>query len=224
MQARHEYKHIINHGDYLLLKHRLRSALSQDRHGGTSGEYSVRSLYFDTPGDTALREKIDGVNLREKFRIRCYNCDPSFIRLEKKSKINGLCYKQSAPITEDEVRALLAGDWAWMTQSGEALVVELYSKMRGQCLRPKTVVDYLREPFVYPAGNVRITLDRNIRTGLRATDIFNEHLPTVDVSDAQVVLEVKYDAFIPQIIVDLLQLGSRSAGAYSKYALCRIFG
>lgn len=224
MNARHEFKHIINFGDYLVLRNRLRVALPKDRHVGSGGEYLVRSLYFDTPRDTALREKIDGVNRREKFRIRCYNADPSFIRLEKKSKVNGLCYKQSAPLTEAQTRAIIAGDIEWMATEEEPLIVELYAKITGDCLRPKTVVDYTREPFVFSAGNVRITLDRNIRTGLRSTDIFSSDLPTVDVSEGQVVLEVKYDAFIPQVVVDLLQIGDRKASAYSKYALCRTFG
>lgn len=224
MNARHEYKHIINYGDYLVLRGRLRGALAPDAYAGPTGEYHVRSLYFDTPEDTALREKIDGVNIREKYRIRCYNGDPSFLRLEKKRKVSGLCYKQSAPLAQAEVRSLLAGDYAWMTQSEDPLIVALYAQMRGRCLRPKTVVDYIREPFVHPAGNVRITLDRDIRSGLHATDLLRENLPTVEVSDRRVVLEVKYDAFIPQVVVDLLQIGSRSATAYSKYALCRIYG
>lgn len=224
MTARHEYKHALNYGDYSILRGRLRAALPRDIHSGEDGAYMVRSLYFDTPADTALREKIDGVNRREKFRIRSYNCDPSYLRLEKKSKLNGLCYKASAPITEEEVTRIIQGDYGWMPQSEEPLILELYSKMRGQVLRPKTIVDYLREPFVFQAGNVRITFDREIRTGLSSTDFFDAKLPTVRVGDDVVILEVKYDAFIPQVIVDLLQIGNRRAAACSKYALCRAYG
>lgn len=224
MQARHEYKHIINRGDFFALRARLRAALKKDAHVGRRGYYLVRSLYFDTPADTALREKIDGVSRREKFRIRFYNGDPSFIRLEAKRKEGGLCYKQSAPLSEDESRRIIAGDIDWMAAHDEPLLVALYSRMRGHCLSPRTIVDYTREPFVFSAGNVRITLDYDIRTGLRRTDMFDKALPTVSVDDGLAVLEVKYDAFIPQVIVDLVQIGDRRAQAVSKYALCRTYG
>lgn len=224
MNARHEYKHSLNYADYKVLKGRLSAVLPHDGNTDANGEYAVRSLYFDTPGDKALREKIDGVNNREKYRIRRYNNDPDFLRLEKKSKIHGLCYKQSVPMTKEEFEAVMKGDLSWMVQDKRPLIAELYSKMRGQQLKPKTIVDYMREPFVCAAGNVRITLDRDIRTGLFSTDFFNDALPTVMAGDEIVLLEVKYDAFIPDFIVSLLQLEHRRASACSKYALCRIYG
>lgn len=224
MNARHEYKHSVNYMDYSILRSRLSTVLAHDANTDEKGEYAVRSLYFDTPGDRALREKIDGVDRREKFRIRRYNNDPGFLRLEKKSKAHGLCYKRTAPITREELSALIGGNLRWMARDERPLVVELYSKMTGQMLRPKTIVDYIREPFVYRAGNVRITLDRNIRTGLLSTDFLNDELPTITAGDEMVLLEVKYDAFIPDFIVKLLQLQDRRASACSKYALCRIYG
>ena len=113
MTFRHEWKHPISPGDLLVLRRRLRLMARPDGHG-SQGRYLVRSLYFDTPSDRALREKIDGVDRREKFRIRCYDLDPSFIRREKKSKANGLCRKEAAHLSAGEVRALLAGDLGWM--------------------------------------------------------------------------------------------------------------
>ena len=107
MQYRHEWKHEINASDLLILRQRLTAVAKPDPHA--AGSYQIRSLYFDTPADRALREKLDGVNRREKFRIRCYNGDTAFIRLEKKSKLNGLCAKESVCITEKETAALLAG-------------------------------------------------------------------------------------------------------------------
>jgi hypothetical protein len=222
--ARHELKHSLNFADYLILRSRLKAVLARDANANQNGEYTVRSLYFDTPGDRALREKISGADRREKFRIRRYNDSAEFLRLEKKSKLNGLSYKQSAPIAIEELRELQAGNLRWMATGNRPLVFELYSKMSGQMLRPKTIVDYTREPFVYRAGNVRITLDRNIRTGALSTDFLNDLLPTIPAGDEIVLLEVKYDAFIPSFIVDLLQLEHRRASACSKYALGRIYG
>ena len=99
VQLRHELKHTINRQDDLELTGRLRKLFRHDRHADSHGIYRVSSLYFDTPWDKALREKIDGVNRREKFRLRYYNEDLSFIRLEKKFKINGMCGKYTARLT-----------------------------------------------------------------------------------------------------------------------------
>ncbi|MFP3154419.1 polyphosphate polymerase domain-containing protein [Lachnospiraceae bacterium ZAX-1] len=224
MQARHEFKHSLNYGDYRILRDRLQRVMNHDVHADENGEYRVRSLYLDTPGDKALREKIDGVDRREKFRIRRYLGDTDYIMLEKKSKAHGMCYKQSAKLSAGEVSKIQNGELSWMMGDERELVRELYSKMRSELLLPKTVVDYIREPFICMVGNVRITLDRDIRTGMFATDFMSESLPTVKAGDELVLLEVKYDQFIPDYITNVLQLGNRQAAACSKYALSRIYG
>ena len=223
MQYRHEWKHEITYSDMIALRQRLRAVARPDPNA-VDGKYEIRSIYFDTPTDKALREKIDGVNQREKFRIRLYNNDTSFIKLEKKSKLNGLGTKASAPLTVQECRQLGSGDIQWMLCSGRPLVQELYSKMLSQGLKPKTIVDYTREPFIFDPGNVRVTLDYNIRTGLGSTDFLNAETITVPAGDAPIILEVKWDAYLPSIIRDAVQLQGRRTAAFSKYAACRIYG
>lgn len=224
MRARYEFKHSLNYGDYVVLRDRLRHIMLRDEHAGENGDYRVRSLYFDTPGDKALREKIDGVDKREKFRIRRYLNGGDYLKLEKKSKIHGMCYKRSAQITAEEIAAIQNGDLGWMAEDNRELIGELYINMQSERLKPKTVVDYTREPFICRAGNVRITFDRDIRTGLYSTDFMSDDLPTIKAGDEIVLLEVKYDQFIPDYIADVLQLGTRRACACSKYALCRMYG
>ena len=223
MDYRHEWKIEISYLDLLVLRQRLGAVMQPDAHA-VDGKYHIRSLYFDDSADTALQEKLDGVNCREKFRIRFYNLDTAVIHLEKKSKWNGLCNKQSADLTAEEAQWIADGQLDWMKTSGRPLVQELYSKMKGQGLRPKTIVDYTREPFVYGPGNVRVTLDYDIRTGLAGTDFLNPDCVTVPAGNAPIILEVKWDQFLPQIIRDAVQLESRRPGAYSKYAACRIYG
>ena len=221
---RHEWKHELNTMDYLTIRRRLQAVMKRDPHA-VEGRYHVRSLYFDDPDDKALREKVDGVNMREKFRIRYYNGDTSVIRLEKKSKRNGLGAKFSAPLTKDEAQKIVDGDIDWMMDSSRPLVQELYCKMRYQCLKPKTIVDYTREPYVYGPGNVRVTFDFNIRTGLTCTDFLNPDCVTIPAGDApQYLLEVKWDDYLPEIIRAAVQTPGRRAGAFSKYAQCRIYG
>lgn len=221
--CRHEWKHEVTYSDLLVLRQRLSAVAKRDTHAA-GGTYEIRSLYFDNADDKALREKIDGVNVREKFRIRYYNGDISLIRLEKKSKVNGLCIKESAALSREQAQAIADGETGWMLRSGEPLVRELYSKMRNQGLRPKTIVDYTREPFVFAPGNVRITLDYNIRTGLRCTDFLNPATVSVPAGGNFIVLEVKWDAFLPDIIRDAVQLNGVRPGAFSKYAACRVYG
>lgn len=221
MKLRHELKHSINRGEDMILTSRLRKLFPHDTNADSHGSYRVSSLYFDTPYDKALRQKIDGVNCREKFRLRHYNADLSFIRLEKKYKINGLCGKRSAKVSAHQVEKLLSGDIDFLLTSDDPLLMELYSKMRGQQLAPKTIVTYDREAFLFAPGNVRITIDRNLRTGLDSTDFLDPQLYHTPVSDGLAVLEVKYDEFLPEIVKMAVQIPNRQAAAYSKYAVCR---
>lgn len=223
MEFRHEWKIEINRADHLALRSRLKAIMEPDPHA-VGGTYHIRSLYFDSPTDRALREKINGVNRREKFRIRCYNGDIGFLSLEKKSKLNGLCNKQVVQITSGQTQAIIDGNTGWMRDSPEPLLRELYCKMLTQRIEPKTVVDYVREPFVYRPGNVRVTFDYGIRTGLRGTDFLNAGFITIPAGDAPILMEVKWDDFLPDVIRDAIQIPGRRASAFSKYAQCRIYG
>ena len=222
MKFRHELKQEITYADMLALRQRLKTVMQIDSHA-TDGRYEIRSLYFDNLNDKALREKIDGINIREKFRIRYYNGDISHMKLEKKSKRNGLCLKESVSITSKQTEALLNGNYIWMEDADESLIKELYSKMKYDGLRPKTIVDYIREPFIFAPGNVRITLDYNIRTGISCIDFLNNASITVPIANNPMILEIKWDEYLPDIIKDIIQLNSGRIGAFSKYAACRMY-
>lgn len=222
MKLRHEWKHYLVPEDLCILRQRLRLLTQPDPHA-VDGKYHIRSLYFDTPSDKALREKLDGVNAREKFRIRCYNKDPSLIHLEKKSKRSGLGSKAKARLTAEQVEDILQGNIDWMMDTQTPLLRELYCKMKVQGLRPRTIVDYVREPFVYGPGNVRVTLDYDLRTGLRSLDFLNPDCVTIPARDAPAILEVKWDEFLPDLIRDAVQLPGRRASSFSKYATCRMY-
>ena len=223
MKYRHEWKHEINYADMLTLRTRLSAVMKRDEHA-IGGIYQIRSLYFDNLSDKALREKIDGINIREKFRIRYYNGDTSFIVLEKKSKLNGLCAKQSCRITKEEAQKIVDSDLGWMLSSERPLCQELYSKMLSQGLKPKTIVDYTRDPFVFAPGNVRVTIDYNIRTGAFRTDFLNPETITLPAGESPIILEVKWDEYLPDIIKDAVTIPGRRVAAFSKYEQCRIYG
>ena len=221
---RHELKYGIDPFSYLVLRQRLSTVMRRDSHAGTDGRYQIVSLYFDNCCDKALREKQDGINRREKFRLRRYNDDCSALFLEKKQKVNGLCLKTGCRIPQDVCIRLLLGEPDWLPPDGHPLLQELDFQMKSQLLRPKTLVRYLREPYVYEAGNVRITFDMALQSGLADIGFLDPKAVFVPaIEPGRMVLEVKYDAFLPSFIADALQIGHIRTGAFSKYAVCRKF-
>jgi len=225
-RGRHELKYDISIAEYRELVPRLRPIMRRDPHAGENGVYRIQSIYFDNYRDKALREKIDGVAKREKFRIRWYNDDLSHIQLEKKIKLDSLCLKIGVPLTVEEYHRILNGDTCWMLGHRDPLVRELYIKEKSQQLRPRILVSYTREPYIYDPGNVRVTFDSDIRSSLyhpfcsrfRASEIDSRMEP------GRMILEVKYDDYLPELIAMILQLGGVRQTAFSKYGVCRRFG
>ena len=222
MQFRHEVKHEIRCSDMLILRQRLRAVMKPDAHA-VDGKYGIRSLYFDNLDDKALREKLDGVNIREKYRIRLYNNDTSIIHLERKFKHGGLGYKDSADLTRPQAQAIACGDVEWMVGSNDDVILGFYTRIKNEGLKARVIVDYTREPFVFAPGNVRVTLDYDIRTGMGCTDFLNPACVTVPVKDAPCILEIKWDNYLPDVIRDAVQLDGRRSAAFSKYAACRMY-
>ncbi len=222
MNFRHEVKCEINLSDFYSLRTRLREVMYPDPYA-ENGIYKIRSLYFDTPEDKALREKLDGVCIREKWRIRLYNADTSMIKLERKFKHDSLGNKLSTTLSKEQASRIVKGDIDWLSDSENDVLRLFGSKLKSEPLIPRTIVDYTREPFVFPAGNVRVTLDYDIKTGLNSVDFLNPNCPTVPVMPSPIILEVKWDEFLPDIVRDAIQLKTRRQTAYSKYAACRMF-
>lgn len=224
--VRHELKYFITRPQYEVLSRVLRAALSRDEHSDEKGEYHIRSLYFDSIFDDALTDKVAGVRDRDKYRIRIYNCSDSFIRMECKSKYGNYIAKRQAVISRDLCEQLITGDPTGLENTSSGLLREVFREMRLNLLRPVVIVDYMREAYMHPVEEVRITFDKQLRTGLFSHDLFNPDLPTVPPLAAdQVILEVKFNRFLPQYIKELLSLstGWTYQSAISKYILCRRF-
>lgn len=220
-KLRHEAKHHISFSDRAEIIARLGMLMNPDPHYGNEN-YFIRSLYFDNIYDKALQERMNGKEIREKFRIRFYNQDTEYIVLEKKCKFNHLCGKSSVRVTKQQVERLLDGDISWLMETDSALCKELYAKMQCQLLRPRVIVDYTRRAFVYPEGNVRVTLDSDVRTGLDSIRLFDDIVTIPADMTNPIILEVKYDEYLPSIIRDAVQLENRRTTSFSKYAACRL--
>lgn len=226
VNLRHEQKYYISQAQYQILSRLLKSALNPDPNADENNEYHIRSLYFDTLYNTALFEKIDGVSNRDKYRIRIYNLSDKMIRMECKSKYDVYISKRSVRISRDVADQLIAGDPTGLENTSSGLLRDVYREMRLHLLRPVVIVDYVREAYLHPAEDIRITFDKQLRTGLYSDDMFNPNVPTLPVfPNDEIILEVKFNRVLPAYISEIL---SRAAGwstrsAISKYCLCRSY-
>lgn len=219
---RHEHKYIESESSLIGIKSRLSALMQKDTHVKVSGSYAIRSLYFDDYRDRFLNESIDGVDERTKWRIRIYDRDASFISLERKMRKADLISKQSCPIDVDTYNALIKG--ICPIESANPPLLNLFIKeMKTTALHPAVIVEYDRIPLVAKSGNTRITIDRNIRSS-DALDAFlsDGNLPSRPVLlSGQSLLEVKFDAFLPDHIAHAIEHGRMRRETFSKYYLAR---
>ncbi len=221
MTFRHELKYLISHWDCDLLKHRLGGLLQRDAHVDENGQYKVRSLYFDDYWNSAYEEKMMGIANRAKYRIRIYNDNDKAISLECKLKRGSYIAKKKASLTRKEVYQILEGDYGFLERSDQPLCREFYYECITRVMRPRVVVDYNREPYVFLPGDVRITFDRNLRAGSMGYDIFDKNLTTLQAMEPdRLVMEVKFTEFLPRLIRKALPPKSSELSAVSKYIMC----
>ena len=224
---RHELKYQVTDAQIQMLKNRINHLLPLDSHVAKTGSYVIRSLYFDDYYDRCLKENENGTDPREKFRIRIYNGSSEKISLECKRKERGKTHKTSCPVNKllkqfEQTRALMAGKVLPDVAGQPPLLRKLTLQMMTRKLRPVVIVEYVRIPYVYKNGNVRITLDTNIASSSAVETFLDPHIsgrPVLPVG--QQLLEVKYDEYLPDFIYRSLMLPSLRQTAFSKYYLCR---
>ncbi len=219
---RHELKYYVSHQHYHLLRQRLSFLLQRDEHAGTAGEYHIRSLYFDDINNKALHEKLSGVANRTKYRIRIYNHSDKIIHFEKKIKQQDAISKIKEPISKELYASIMANNYQPLFEQNKPLLTEIYYEAKQRLLRPKVIVDYIREAFINYYGNVRITFDKQLRTGLNNLDLFDQSAPVFPVlDDGNIIMEIKYDEYLPEAIRCLLQMEGLVRQSASKYVICR---
>lgn len=218
---RHEVKYMINVADYKQLKSRLDHVIGLDSNTKDIGYYHIRSLYFDDQYEHAYYEKEDGVFQRKKYRIRIYNHSDHLIRLELKEKFDKFISKESTVISQELYEKIVAGSLTHADVLEDDLLLRFYGEVRTNRLKPRIIVDYVREPYVYKHGNVRITFDRHLQTVLWGKDLFSKELGLYTIiGPEQMILEVKYDDYIPRFIDQTLSLYHQQLMSASKYVMC----
>ncbi len=203
------------------LQSRMEAVLKPDVNEGGAEGYRVTSLYFDDLTDSCLQDTVDGVNRRNKYRIRIYNDALDVIKLEVKTKRDNRIMKRSKTVTRAQMESLMRGECIEDSASDSDPATLFNLAIRTQGLRPKVIVAYERKAYVYEPGNVRITFDRNVRASSRVEAFGQKNISYDFLREYDKVLEVKYDAFIPDFLLQLLETGSMQQSAYSKYQLCR---
>ncbi len=222
---RHEYKYLIDPGQRRILLMKAQAMMQRDPHAGDDGSYVIRSLYFDDSADTCFFQNESGSDPRAKYRVRFYDNDTSFIRLEKKIKRRGMTLKRSCGLTEEEAAILAAGHIPQIRSDMPDEKRRLLLEISSHCLLPKVIVTYSRIPFIYPAGNVRVTFDGNI-TSSDDTERFltGDYRQRPVLPPGKSILEVKWDELLPLHIKGMMQLDTLQWSTFSKYYTCRLIG
>ncbi len=224
---RHEYKYPLTHGQILIESAKISAVAQKDAHVGEAGFYNIRSLYFDDYDNSCYKDNENGVDDREKYRIRIYNHSVERITLELKQKIRGKTSKRSCPLTLLQCRKLIEGGIPDDIKPDQQVLHRLAYLMAVRLMRPAIIVDYDRVPYVYRLedANVRVTFDSNIMSAGDVSSFLNDKIYGRGVLPAgQALMEVKFDSFLPDEIYSLLQLQGLAVSTFSKYYLCRRLG
>lgn len=219
---RHEIKYRINGGTYHILRQRFGAVMEPDRHA-KNGLYRVTSLYFDDAYRSAYKDKVNGALRRKKYRIRAYDLSPDVIHLEEKVKHDTVGFKKSTTLTREQYDRILAGDLSFLADEKYADTAggDMFASHSAAYLSPAVIVDYIREPFTCREGNVRVTFDMKIAACINGMDMFADgNIYENVMPDNDIVLEIKYDSYIPSRILHLLTDISTVQESVSKYIIC----
>lgn len=218
MLSRHEEKYILTYAQYAILYQRALQVLRPDSHG-INGTYTITSLYFDDPLDSALAEKLDGLKLHSKFRLRTYDYASELIKLERKDKQGLLTQKISASVTKEQL-PLITQPGGWSQVEGDAQ--SLLQQMQAKACRPVIGVRYVRDAFYYEGSDFRLTFDRQLETLLPDTDcLFDGQIRGLPVlTPGSVIMEIKYGQYLPKFARKLTRIRAPQL-SFSKYAICR---
>ena len=221
---RHEYKYPISDIEARIIKERLRGIMPLDPHVGPTGKYLITSLYFDDIDDSCYYDNENGTDPREKFRIRIYNHSSSRINLECKRKERGKTLKTSCKMTEEQVRAIINKEVLKIDNDSHPLLKKFVEQQISRKLQPKVIVEYERVPYVYKMGNVRVTFDSQLTSSVSIENFLEgDYLKRPVMPKGKLLLEVKFDEYLPDYLYDVMQLNNLTQTAFSKYYLCRYF-
>lgn len=219
---RHELKYYISRSDYEYARRLLAEMMQRDAYSPERG-YPLRSLYFDDYRDASVTEKLDGIEYRDKYRLRTYDPGLDWVKLERKRKNNNYVAKTSVHLSKDEALQLINGDFHFLRAMDSPGARSIYFDFVRKYLRPVVIVDYIREAYTLPYNNIRVTFDKELVMSTHDLNLFDPNLIMRPVQrDDVVIMEVKYNTALPAWFKDFFQFDSAAMSAISKYTQARI--
>ncbi len=221
---RNELKYYISTIEYLALVNRLKHVLKSDKHSIPKVGYFIRSLYFDSYDDECLYQKQSGDIFRAKYRMRIYDTNTDIVKFEIKHKSNNQIFKEIATITKESAYKIIDGDYNELLKYENSILNKIYIRFTQKGYRPKVVIDYTRDAYIFDFFNIRITFDKDLHSNSTDFDIFSNNLHTIPVIlERKQIMEIKYETILPEYIQRTLQLDAVERMAISKYTLGRRF-
>ncbi len=221
---RNELKFFINAHQKDIMANKLRKICQRDPFSDADGGYLISSLYFDDYNQSAFFDKLSGIRDRKKFRVRVYNYQSNVIKLERKIKRGNVTEKSHVQISKEEYDSLVGGDASFLKHKDDVVARDFYLYYRTKNLRPSVVVEYRREAFIYKYGDVRITFDFLLKAGVFQKDLFSNGYMIPAIPRDQIILEVKYTGYFPDVIRNIIQIDNLQWQSNSKYAKCFVVG
>ena len=222
-QYRNEWKYILSDAKLEAIDFKLKTIMPCDPNAKSDGKYVIHSLYFDDIYDACMRDNDQGLSQRYKYRIRYYDDDVSYIRLERKEKLQERCYKESCLLTREQYAKILEEDYFdvfWSTENKLLRAFCVCCVTKG--LRPKAIIEYERRAYIEPATNVRITLDTNISASYEVEEFLQGTYAKFPLQEKMMqVLEAKFDYILPSYIRHVITDEELVRTSFSKYCLGR---
>lgn len=224
-EYRHEYKYQCPLSQSLCIRNNIEAVMQPDSNVGVEGYYRIRSLYFDDYNNSCFYENVNGTDPREKFRIRIYNGDTSFIKLELKQKKQGKTKKMSCHLTQELCQMAIEGEILPIEAVDSSIYRKFCLQQNLRALKPKVIVEYDRIPFIHADGNVRVTFDMHLRSSNQIETFLNDKIDSrLVMPNQQYILEVKFDEYLPDFIYSAIQAERLQQTSFSKYYVCRKYG
>jgi hypothetical protein len=221
---RNELKYYINAHQKKLMANKLSKVCQRDPFSDADGGYLISSLYFDDYNQSSFFDKLSGIRDRKKYRVRVYNYQPNVIKLERKIKREYVTDKSHIQISKEEYDSLVSGDASFLRHKDDVVAKDFYLYHQTKNLRPRVVVEYRREAFIYKYGDVRICFDYLLKAGVYQKDLFSTGYMISAIPHDQIILEVKYTGYFPDVIRNIIQINNLQWQSSSKYAKCCVVG
>ena len=216
-----EVKYFVKSEDVNQILEILSLIMFPDKNCADLTPYKLSSLYYDSYSNSDLKEKLDGVLSRRKYRLRFYNDDYSKAKFEIKRKTGNTISKTSLSINQHQIREVVSRNFDCLFGTdNDAEIQDLYLGNYS----PKTIVTYERIAFFLPYNQIRVTLDLNLRTHGFAFSLNNNlHQGISLCPDGHQIIEIKFIDTLPQVILDEISKFVVARTAISKYSAARLF-